>query len=54
MAGGASGIDEDEQGVGVAVVADVDHFLRIAGGRSFVPQLLAGSAPENGFASLFG
>lgn len=50
MAGGAGGIDEDEQDIGVAVEADFPHFLHIAGLFAFVPEFRAATAPEDGFA----
>src|SRR5207248_6228316 len=43
-------IDEGEDGVAVAVVAQGLHPLRVAGRRALVPQLGARAAPEPGLA----
>ena len=46
VAGGPGGLDEREQRVAVAVVADRAHRLGVAGRRALVPQLLPRAAPE--------
>jgi hypothetical protein len=51
VAGGADRIDEQEQGVAVAVNTNFADMLDVAGGSAFVPQFLAAAAPEVGFAS---
>ncbi len=54
MAGGASRVNQDEQGVAVAVNADFLDVLDVAGGGAFVPDFLAAAAPEVGFAGFLG
>lgn len=52
VAGGACRMDEREQRVGVAVVAQLCKLLRVARSGALVPQLLATAAPEPGGALL--
>ena len=54
MAGGAVLVDQDRQRVPVTVGGNGDDMLIIAGGFTFAPELLAGAAPEAGFALLHG
>ncbi|KAA0274710.1 MAG: hypothetical protein EDQ89_01690, partial [Acidobacteria bacterium] len=46
VAGGAGGVDEREDGVGVAVVAELAHPLDVARGLPLAPELVTGAAPE--------
>lgn len=54
MASWAGRIDEDEQGIAIAVHADFADALDVTGGAAFVPQFLAAAAPEVGFAAFLG
>lgn len=54
VAGGAGGADEGEQGIGVAVVAQVHQALDVAARGALVPELAAAAAPEDGLAALEG
>ncbi len=46
VAGRAGGLDEREHRVGVAVVAQRAHGLRVARGRALAPELVARAAPQ--------
>ena len=52
MAGGACRIHQSEQGIGVAVVAQIDQLLGVATRGALVPQLAPATAPEHGLAAL--
>ena len=46
MAGGAGRLDQRDERVAVAVVAELAQPLEVAGGRALVPDLLAAAAVE--------
>ena len=50
VAGGSCRMDFYQQGVAVAIVKYLDHFLGVAAGSAFVPQFLPRAAPEPSFA----
>src|SRR4051812_13070993 len=52
VAGRAGRLDQREQRVGVAVVAQLLHRLDVARRRALVPELAARAAPEPGLAAL--
>ena len=60
VAGDADLVDEEEDGVGVAIVAQVDEALRLAGSFAFAPEaaaraaIVAGLAGGEGFGQGFG
>jgi len=54
MAGGAGRIDEQQQGIAVAVNADFADALDVAGCGPFVPQFPAAATPEVGLAGFLG
>ena len=47
---GADRLDADEQGIGVAVDADVAHFQDVTAGFAFFPEAVARAAEEDDFA----
>ena len=54
VAGGALLVDQNGQGITVAVGGDGYNVLHIAGGLALAPQFLTGTAPEAGTALLHG
>src|SRR5690349_21091279 len=50
VAGWPGGINQDEQGVAVAVHANLADALDVAAGRALVPEFAAASAPKDGLA----
>src|SRR6185437_13113508 len=48
VAGDPDLVDEQDEGVPVAVEADRPHALGVAARRALVPELVAGAAPEPG------
>ena len=46
VAGGAHGVALQEEGVAIAIDADLLHMQDIAGSLAFAPQLLPGTRPE--------
>ena len=51
---GADPVDADEQGIGVAVDADVADFQDVTAGFAFFPEAVAGAAVEDDFAGALG
>ena len=52
MAGGPGGLDQRDEGVAVAVVAQLPHALDVARGLALVPDLVAAAAVEVDLAGL--
>ena len=54
MAGRASGIDQEQERIGVAVDPEFEHTHHVAGGRPLVPQFAPATTPEMGFSGVDG
>ena len=50
VTGGAFLVDLDENGVGIAIIEELAHFLGVSGGFAFHPHLVTGTAEEPGLA----